>query len=183
MILVGIPGSIRRGSYNRLLLENAKRMLPEGISLEIYELNEIPIFNQDIETEPPYSVLKIKEKIRKADAVLIATPEYNYSISGVIKNALDWISRPYWENPLDGKAVAIMSASTGILGRARAQYHLRQVLVAMNAWVINKPEVMLAQADKKFDERGNLLDENAVKLLSQLLKNLISVAELLKKAK
>lgn len=115
--------------------------------------------------------------------MLIATPEYNYSISGVLKNALDWISRPYWENPLDGKAVAIMSASTGILGGARAQYHLRQVLVAMNAWVINKPEVMLAQADKKFDERGNLLDENAVKLLSQLLKNLISVAELLKKAK
>lgn len=181
MIIAGIPGSLRKNSYNRLLLENARALLPKNIALEILDISEIPLFNEDFEREPPRSVIALKEKIRQSDAVVIATPEYNYSIPGVLKNVLDWISRPPNDNPLDGKAVAIMSASTCLLGGARAQYHLRQVLVSLNAWVVNRPEVMLAQADKKFDSNGKLTDERALLLMSQLLNNLISLAEVLKK--
>jgi len=181
MKVLGIPGSLRSRSYNRLLLENAGRVLPSGVEMEIFPLNEIPLFNEDEESRPPRSVVELKKAIRESDAVVISTPEYNYSISGVLKNAIDWISRPPQENPLDGKAVAIMSASTGILGGARAQYHLRQILVSLNAWVINRPEVMLAQANKKFDDNGNLIDERAVQLLSQLMSNLIAFAKQLKK--
>jgi len=125
-------------------------------------------------------VKEFKRKIRESDAILISTPEYNYSIPGVLKNALDWAARPYGDNPFEGKPVAIMSASIGMLGGARAQYHLRQVLVYLNTITINKPEVFVAFAHKKFDENGNLVDEETKKYIAELLRNLVNTAKLIK---
>ncbi|MEM0104836.1 MAG: NAD(P)H-dependent oxidoreductase [Candidatus Methanomethylicia archaeon] len=179
--VLGIVGSLRKNSYNRLLLLNAKSLLPEDATLEIFDrLGEFPLFNQDLENDPPQIVKEFKKKIRESDAILIATPEYNYSIPGVLKNALDWAARPYGDNPFEGKPVAIMSASIGMLGGARAQYHLRQVLVYLNTITINKPEVFVSFAHKKFDEKGNLVDEEAKKYIAELLRNLVNTARLLK---
>ena len=126
--VLGFAGSLRAGSYNKALLRAAENFIPEDANLEIFDIDGIPPFNQDIENDMPNKVKDFKSKIREADAILIATPEYNYSVPGVLKNAIDWASRPYGDNPFDGKPVAIMSASIGMLGGARAQYHLRQSL-------------------------------------------------------
>ena len=147
-------------------------MLPEGVILEIFDLIGIPAFNQDIEMDMPPKVKEFKLKIREADAILIATPEYNYSVPGVLKNAIDWASRPYGDNPFEGKPVAIMSASIGMLGGARAQYHLRQMFVFLNMYPVNGPEVIVTFAQDKFDANGKLVDENTRKFLRQLLQNL-----------
>jgi len=179
--ILGIVGSLRKNSYNKLLLLNSKALLPEGATLEIFDrLGEFPLFNQDLENDPPQIVKEFKRKIRESDAILISTPEYNYSIPGVLKNALDWAARPYGDNPFEGKPVAIMSASIGMLGGARAQYHLRQVLVYLNTITINKPEVFVAFAHKKFDENGNLVDEETKKYIAELLRNLVNTAKLIK---
>jgi chromate reductase, NAD(P)H dehydrogenase (quinone) len=122
----------------------------------------------------PLKVKEFKSKIRDADAILIATPEYNYSVPGVLKNAIDWASRPYGDNPFDGKPVAIMSASIGMLGGARAQYHLRQMFIFLNMHPVNVPEVIVPLAHEKFDATGRLLDENTKKFLTQLLQNLVN---------
>jgi chromate reductase len=121
----------------------------------------------------PARVVELKGKIREADAILIATPEYNYSIPGVLKNAIDWASRPYGDNAWDGKPVAIMGASVGATGTARAQYHLRQMFVFLNMHPVNKPEVMISSAAQRFDERGRLVDEMSRKLIGQLLEALV----------
>jgi chromate reductase, NAD(P)H dehydrogenase (quinone) len=115
---LGFAGSLRLGSYNKALLRAATNLLPENATLEIFDLNDIPPFNQDLEMDIPKEVTEFKSKIREADAILIATPEYNYSVPGVLKNAIDFASRPYGDNPFDGKPVAIMSASIGMLGGA-----------------------------------------------------------------
>jgi chromate reductase, NAD(P)H dehydrogenase (quinone) len=120
----------------------------------------------------PEKVTEFKSKIREADAILIATPEYNYSIPGVLKNAIDFASRPYGDNPFDDKPVAIMSASIGMLGGARAQYHLRQMFVFLNMHPVNGPEVIVTFAQDKFDANGKLIDETTNKFLKQLLENL-----------
>ena len=120
----------------------------------------------------PVKVMEFKSKIRDADGILIATPEYNYSVPGVLKNAIDWASRPYGDNAFDGKPVAIMSASIGMLGGARAQYHLRQMFVFLNMHPVNRPEVMVTFAQDKFDADGKLVDENTKKYVSKLLQNL-----------
>jgi chromate reductase len=122
----------------------------------------------------PSKVKEFKSKIREADAILIATPEYNYSVPGVLKNAIDWASRPYGDNPFDGKPVAIMSASIGMLGGARAQYHLRQMFVFLNMYPVNGPEVIVNFAQQKFDANGKLIDENTKTFLRQLLQNLVN---------
>jgi chromate reductase len=132
------------------------------------------VFNQDLEENMPLKVKEFKSKIRDADAILIVTPEYNYSVPGVLKNAIDWASRPYGDNPFDGKLVAIMSASIGMLGGARAQYHLRQMFVFLNMHPVNVPEVIVPFAREKFDATGRLLDENTKKFLTQLFQNIVN---------
>jgi chromate reductase, NAD(P)H dehydrogenase (quinone) len=170
--VLGFAGSLRTGSYNKALLRAAGKLLPEKTILETFDLSGIPSFNQDIEMDMPVKVKEFKSKIREADAILIATPEYNYSVPGVLKNAIDWASRPYGDNPFDGKPVAIMSASPGMLGGARAQYHLRQMFVFLNMYPLNGPEVIVTFASDKFDAEGNLVDDNTKKFLTQLLQNL-----------
>jgi chromate reductase, NAD(P)H dehydrogenase (quinone) len=137
------------------------------------DLASMPPFNQDEQENPPASVIELKKRVKTADAVLFVTPEYNYSISGVLKNAIDWASRPNGDSAWEGKPVAIMSAATGALGGVRAQYHLRQILVFLNMFPINKPEVMISDAAKRFDSEGNLTDETTTKLIRQLLQNLV----------
>jgi chromate reductase len=172
--ILSFAGSLRQGSYNRALLRATLELVPEDARLEIFDLEGIPPFNADFENSMPQRVKDFKAKIKVADAILIVTPEYNYSIPGVLKNAIDWASRPYPDNSFQGKPVAIMSASTGMLGGARAQYHLRQSFVFLNMYPINRPEVIVTFADQKFDPKGNLTDEKAKELIRQLLRSLIN---------
>ena len=172
LTVLGFAGSLRRGSYNKALLHAAVGLVPQDMNLEIFDLEGIPTFNQDTEQNMPEKVKDFKTKITEADAILIATPEYNYSVPGVLKNAIDCASRPYGDNPFDGKPVAIISASIGMLGGARAQYHLRQIFVFLNMYPINRPEVIVPFAQDKFDVNGNLLDNDTKKFLGQLLQNL-----------
>jgi len=170
--ILGIAGSLRRESYNRSALRAATQLAPENTILETFELDGIPVFNQDEEQAPPAIVAEFKRHIREADALLIVTPEYNYSVPGVLKNAIDWASRPYGDSAWQGKPAAIMGASMGTIGTARAQYHLRQMFVFLNMFPINKPEVMIGNAAEQFDEQGNLTDEKTKELIRQLLQNL-----------
>lgn len=170
--ILGIAGSLRRASYNRAALRAAQPLLLEDATLDIFDLDGIPDFSQDEEQYPPVKVTELKARVRAADAILFATPEYNYSMLGVQKNASDWASRPYGDNAWEGKPVALMGASPGMLGTARAQYHLRQVFVFLNMYPLNRPEVMIAQADKRFDAAGNLIEEQAKEFIRQLLQNL-----------
>jgi chromate reductase len=170
--VLGIAGSLRKGSYNRAALRAAQDLMPAGAVLEIAEIDGLPGFSQDEEKSPPAKVTELKAKIRAADAVLFVTPEYNYSIPGVLKNAIDWASRPYGDSAWKGKPVAVMGASPGALGTARAQYHLRQCFVFLDMPVVNQPEVMIAHAADKFDADGNLKDDKAKELTAKLLANL-----------
>ena len=178
--ILGFAGSLRKGSFNKALLREAAKLVPSGAKLEIFDLEGIPPFNQDQESSPPERVKEFKVKIRAADALLIATPEYNYSIPGVLKNAIDYASRPYGDNPFEGKPVALMSASIGLLGGARAQHHLRQAFVFLDMHPINRPEVIVSFAPSKFDEKGNLNDEAAKILIRELLQNLVAWTKRLK---
>jgi chromate reductase len=180
--VLGFAGSLRAGSYNKTLLRAAADFIPEDVDLEIFDIGDIPAFNQDIERDMMHAKVKeFKSKIRDADAILISTPEYNFSVPGVLKNAIDWASRPYGDNPFDGKPVAIMSASVGMLGGARAQYHLRQIFVFLNMHPINTPEIIVTFAQDKFDSSGKLVDENTKKFLRQLLQNLVDWTRQLRK--
>lgn len=170
--IIGFTGSLRKKSYNKAALNAAKNLVPNDVIFEIVDLEAIPFFSEDLEAQGlPDAVAAFKEKLAEADAVLIATPEYNYSIPPVLKNALDWASRGSLK-PLEAKSTAIMSASIGLLGGARVQYHLRQVCVSLNMKVLNKPEVFISQASKKFDENGELIDEKAKQLITDLLVSL-----------
>lgn len=169
--LLGISGSLRKDSFNSALLRAAQELAPDGMTIEIADLSEIPLYNEDIRAKGyPEPVQALRGRIRDADAVLIATPEYNYSIPGVLKNAIDWASRPP-EQPFDGKLVGIMGASPGRIGTARAQYHLRQCFVFLNSTVLNKPEVMVGGAAQVFKE-GNLTDDATRGFVSDILKAL-----------
>src|SRR5690348_5358795 len=130
--ILGIAGSLRRGSFNKAVLRSAISLAPSNVTLETFDIGSFPLFNQDDEKSPPEVIRQFKEKIRASDAILFATPEYNYSVPGVLKNAIDWASRPYGDNAWERKPVAIMSASVGMLGGARAQQHLRQMFVFLN---------------------------------------------------
>jgi len=178
--ILGFGGSLRKGSYNRALLTEAMDLTPKDSKIEIFELEGIPLFNQDQEHSPPERVKEFKGKIKAADAILIATPEANYSIPGVLKNAIDWASRPYGDNAFEGKPVAIMSASIGMLGGARAQYHLRQSFVFLDMHPINRPEVFVTMAGQKFNEHGRLTDEKAKELIKELLEALVAWTRKLK---
>ncbi len=179
--VLGISGSLRKASFNSGLLRAATQMLPEEMTLEIFDLSPIPLYNGDLENSSmPESVINFKQKIAAADALLIAIPEYNYSIAGVLKNAIDWASRPVKSSPLNGKPFAMMGAGGG-LGTARAQYHFRQVAVFTNMITFNKPELMIPRAFEKFDDKGNLVDEKVKDQIKNLLLALNNLVGLLKK--
>jgi chromate reductase len=174
--ILGFAGSLRKESFNRALLNAAREVLPKGIELEIFDLDGIPGFNQDIEQQPPAKISEFKAKIRAADALLIATPEYNYSMPGVLKNAIDWASRPYGDNAFEDKPVAIMGASIGMIGTARAQYHIRQSCVFLNMHPLNQPEVMVSFAPERI-KNGKVTDSVTRDLISKLLMALQAWAE------
>jgi chromate reductase, NAD(P)H dehydrogenase (quinone) len=172
MSVLGIAGSLRTGSYNKLALRAAIELKPADMEIETFDIASVPVYNEDVRAQgfPPV-VEQLRDKIRRADALLIVTPEYNYSVPGVLKNAIDWASRPP-DQPFNDKPLAIMGASGSVLGSARAQYHLRQICVYLNMHPINKPEVLIAQAQNKFDADGRLTDPVTSKLIGELLANL-----------
>ena len=180
--ILGIAGSLRRASYNRATLRAAKWLVPDDAKLEIFELDGIPVFNQDDEQHPPARVIELKARVHTADAILFVTPEYNYSIPGVLKNAIDWASRPYGDNAWNGKPVGVMGATVGTLGTVRAQHHLRQVFVFLNMYPLNQPEVMIGNAPERFDDAGNLIDDKSKELIRQLLQNLVAWTRQLQKS-
>jgi chromate reductase len=155
------------------VLRAAAELCPENAEIEILSIDGLPGFNQDDEANPPAQVADMKAKIRAADAILFVTPEYNYSIPGVLKNAIDWASRPYGDSAWSGKPAAIMGVSVGAIATARAQYHLRQVMVFLNMFPLNQPEVMIGHAANKFDEAGNLTDDSTQEHIRKQLVALI----------
>ena len=171
--VLGISGSLRRGSYNTAALLAACETLPDGMTMELYDLSAVPLYNQDVDAAgAPEPVQHLKARIAAADALLIATPEYNHSIPGVLKNAIDWASRPPNRSPLNGKPVAIMGATGGVWGTTRAQVHLRQICFAVNMLLLNRPEVLIAQAGQKFDSDGRLTDETTRQFIRSTLEAL-----------
>jgi chromate reductase len=181
LMILGIAGSLRKASYNRAALRAAQQLAPADARIETFELDGIPLFNQDKESPAPGIVLQFKARIREADAILFVTPEFNYSIPGVLKNAIDWASRPYGDSAWEGKPVAVMGASPGMLGTGRAQYHLRQVFVFLNMYPLNRPEVLIANADERFDEQGDLTDEDTREHIRGLLQGLVTWTRRLQK--
>ncbi len=170
--ILGFAGSLRRESFNRALLRVALQAAPENVEIDTFDIAPIPLFNEDVRLQGvPAPVAEFKQKIAAADALLIVTPEYNYSIPGVLKNAIDWASRPPDSSPLRDKPVAFMGAGGG-LGTARAQYHLRQVAVFTEMLPLNKPEVFVPRAWEKFDAEGNLLDPKIKEKVRGLLEAL-----------
>lgn len=180
--ILGIAGSLRAGSYNAGALRAAAELVPDGAEIEIYDIGGLPEYNQDADANPPTTVTELKRKIREADAILFSSPEYNYSVPGVLKNAIDLASRPYGMSAWDGKPAAIMGASPGAIGTARMQYHLRQIMVFLNMFPINRPEVMINNCTGKFDEQGNLTDEKTRDFIRQMLVSLVEWTRRLKGA-
>ena len=174
LVILGLAGSLRKESFNRSLLRAARELVPQGARLDTFELDGIPLFNQDEESNPHPKVAELKQRVRAADAILFVTPEYNYSIPGVLKNAIDCASRPYGDSAWNRKPVAIMGASVGTLGTARAQYHLRQMFVFLNMYPVNQPEVMVSNAQNSFDQEGRLTNDTTKKLIQQLLAELVN---------
>ena len=172
--ILGIAGSLRQNSYNRAALRAAQTLTPPDTQIEIFDLAGIPPFSQDDEAHPPEKVTHLKARVRAANGILFVTPEYTYSIPGVLKNAIDWGSRPYGDSAWDGKPVAVMGASPGMMGTARAQYHLRQTFVFLNMLPLNRPEVMIANADQCFDAQGNLTDQSTRDHIRKLLESFVS---------
>jgi chromate reductase len=158
--VVGFAGSLRRGSYNRALLRTATELAPPALHIVVHELDGIPLYNGDIEAAGvPQSVVQLRDAIREADGLLIATPEYNHGVPGVLKNTIDWLSRPPRDSALNGKVAAVMGASPGITGTARGQAQLRQAFVFTNTYALLQPEVLVGRAHEKFDADGRLIHE------------------------
>lgn len=177
MNILGLSGSLRAASYNSLALKAAQKLAPPGITVDIASIADIPLYNDDVRAQgEPASVTAMKAKVRQADAVLIATPEYNFSIPGVLKNMLDWMSRPP-EPPFAGKVVGIIGASPGPVGTGRVQYDLRKVMVFLDAFTVNKPEVMINNCSAKFDAQGHFIDEAGEKFIVDLLRAMQSLKQ------
>jgi chromate reductase len=166
--VMGISGSLSQGSYNSAFLRTATELMPPGMTLEIFDLSPLPIFNADHEKQFPEAVVEFRTRLAQANAPLVATPENNSSISGALKNAIDWASRSP-QQPLNGKPVAMIGASTGNFGTLRAQLHLRQILTHVGVLPLGKPEVLVARAEQVFDAERNLVDEAARGFLRDLL--------------
>ena len=171
--IVGISGSLRKGSYNSALLRAAQALVPAEAELEILDISAVPVYNQDDEANMPQVVKDLKTKIEAADAVLFSTPEYNYSIPGGLKNMMEWMSRPYGQNSFDDKPAAIISSSIGVMGGSRAQYHLRQVFIELNMHSVNHPGVIVGFAQNKVDAQGNLTDEETKTRIKDQLQALV----------
>ena len=177
--VLGICGSLRAGSYNRATLRTAIELKPAGMSVEVAEIGAIPLYNEDVRAQGfPPPVETLRRQIAAADALLFVTPEYNYSISGVLKNAIDWASRPP-DQPFAGKPVAIMGAGAGMAGTARAQSDLRRCCVFLDMHPLNKPEVLIGQAQTKFDAAGRLTDDAARGFIRDLMAALEGWARLI----
>jgi chromate reductase, NAD(P)H dehydrogenase (quinone) len=162
MRILGIPGSLRRASYNRALLDAARELAPHGMTIDIFELDDIPLYNADLDVDGvrPFEVERFKEEIARADGLLFATPEYNYNISGVMQNAIDWASRPAMKSPLAAKPSAVMGVSTGATGTARAQQQLKLVLIGTLSLLMPHSGLLVGHAAQKFDSGGELTDES-----------------------
>src|SRR6266700_4340220 len=173
LAILGISGSGRKRSFNTALLEAAKQLLPQNATLEIVDVSRLPLYNQDIEHEMPVHVKKLKKKIRGADAILFATPEHNYSVTAVLKNAIEWGNRPPRDASWSGKPAAIISASSSLRGGARAQLHLRQIMIDLNMYPINRPQLLVANAREKFNENLQLADEETLQTLRDVLSSLV----------
>jgi chromate reductase, NAD(P)H dehydrogenase (quinone) len=171
LIVCGLVGSLRRGSINRSLMRAAQELAPDDMEIRIFGgMADIPLYNQDVEDAgAPESVRALKQAIAEADALLIATPEYNHGVPGVLKNAIDWASRPARDSPLNGKPAAIFGASPGATGTARAQTQLRQTFVFTDTPVLPQPEILVFRAKEKFDDQGRLTDEKTREFVGRLL--------------
>lgn len=171
--VLALPGSLRRGSYNRLLLEAAVGCAPAGMEIPIYDgLGSVPLFNEDLESATgggPDEVRRLRRLVASADGLLIATPEYNQSLPGVLKNAIDWLSRPDPEEVLDGKPVSVIGATSGPWGARYAQSQLRQVLYATGSLVAPPPTMFVREAGSKFDDAGRLLDQRTRETMEEVL--------------
>jgi chromate reductase len=168
--IVAFSGSLRRGSFNRALVEAARQLAPDGMTIEPIEIGSMPFYNADVEADgDPASVVAFKNALREADGLIIATPEYNDGIPGVLTNAIDWGSRLPGRAPLTGKPVALMGASPGQIGTARAQLHLRQLLGHLRARVLPPPELLVAAAHERFDAKLRLTDKRTRDVLTDLL--------------
>lgn len=178
--LLGFAGSLRQDSWNHRVLEACRPLVPEGATLDTFRITDIPPFNQDIENPPPEPVQALHERVRAADALLILTPEYNYGLPGVLKNVLDWGSRPPGTNVWANKPVAIAGATPGRWGTVRAQMQLRQVLWALDMHVLKRPEVLIPEVPGKFDEAGYLTDERTIGTLTKMLAALVEWTQLVK---
>jgi chromate reductase len=172
--IIAISGSLRKNSLNTALLRVLKSLAPDGMQIEIAEIGNLPLYNSDNESPYPTEAKVLKDKIAAADGIIIATPEYNRSIPGSLKNAIDWMSRPYGQNSFAGKPVLVMGVSPGKLGTALAQNHLKQILLHLDAGVIGQPELYLGPASEIFDEKGNIADESTKELLAKALTKLSS---------
>lgn len=179
--VLGIAGSLRRRSYNRALIETAREIAPSRMVIQATDLAQIPLYNADVQAEgDPPPVVALKAQVSAADALLIATPEYNHLLSGVLKNAIDWVSRPPAGSPFRRKPAAIMGASGGPTGTARAQLALRQVLASVECYVLPSPQVLIANAADRFDADGHLTDERAREQVRALLRALEEWVDLLR---
>lgn len=171
--ILAFAGSLREGSYNKALLRAAKELAPESMNIQVFDLEGIPLYNADIEAKgDPERVSEFKEAIRKADGLLIATPEYNHGVPAVTKNAVDWASRPPRNSPMNGKPVGILGASPGMTGSARGQSQLRQAFEFTNSYCMPQPEILVYRAHEKFDDEGKLTDEATRKYLGKYLEAL-----------
>ena len=182
MQVLGISGSLREGSHNKRLLEAASGELPPGVTLELFEgLEDVPAYREDLESDPPAGARAFLDAIAHADALLFATPEYNSSVPGALKNALDWASRPFPDNVLHDKPAAVVGASTGMFGAVWAQADLRKILAASGAKVIDE-ELPVGHADGAFDANGQLASPETAQRLREILEALVSQAEQLQLA-
>jgi chromate reductase len=171
--VLAICGSLRKASFNRMAMQAAMAAAPNGMTFEEGLIGDVPLYNEDVrEQGDPAAVAKLKEQVKAADALLFATPEYNYGIPGVLKNAIDWISRPPATSPFDGKPVAMLGASAGLMGTVRSQLALRQTCLAVNLLPVNRPEVMIPQAAGKFAADGSLTDAATARFIGQLMQAL-----------
>jgi chromate reductase len=172
--VLAICGSLRKASFNRMAMAAAIERAPAGMHVTEGVIEDIPLYNEDLRVAgDPAAIARLKQQVQAADALLFVTPEYNYSVPGVLKNAIDWVSRPPDQSPFDGKPVAILGASAGVMGTVRSQQHLRQTLMSLNMLPVNTPEVLIGQAAKRFDDQGRLTEEVTGKYIAQLMQALL----------